>query len=261
MDFGERGTSLFAFLLLVQPVNSRESLDPKDGRSPFPGGCFSSVFCWQQIYSCGSCGASRRVRNVLFASRRHACVHTLTRKHTHAPPHLSPHSERFFHSDEEAGDLRASQVAPGFCCLFDPVALDVKCMSGPDPRTAPLPPLGYSEHQATASTSPILPFPLVLQLATIYGLGSNFTSWSLIKAVVNNLFWSGGGDGYLVGEMSLPHRPIWRAQGSGLRPVGAFAWILCYWSTGSPQHHQDREPSVPNAGCHAASGVQFVTWN
>lgn len=156
---------LFAFLFLMQSVNSRESLDQSLVHCSGQGVCFSSVFCYQQIYSCGSCGVRHWVRNVLFTSHRQACVHTFTCKHTHSPAHLSPHSKRFFHSDEEAGDLRASEIAPGFCCLFDPVALYVKRMSSPDPRTAPLPPLGYSEHQATASASPILPFPLVLQLS------------------------------------------------------------------------------------------------
>lgn len=129
---------------------------------------------------------SHWVRNVLFANHRCACVHTHTHKRTHAPAHLSLHSIHFFHSNEEIGDLRASEIAPGLCCLSDPVALYVKRMSSPDPRTAPLPPLGYSEHKAPASAAPFFsPWSCNTQLSS----WAPFMGWKVISPPSQHIKW------------------------------------------------------------------------
>jgi len=150
--------AFFAFLNEVQSVNSKTSLDPKHGHSlllrVWLRKAYLCLFLSANLLLQMMRGEPLGQKRALCQARAWMCSHSHTAKRTHAPAHLSPHSIHFFHSNEEAGDLRASEMTPRFCCLFDPMTPYMKCLSSPDPHTAPLPPLGYSENKATASAAP-----------------------------------------------------------------------------------------------------------
>ena len=85
VDFGERGTKLFAFLIEMQSVNSRASLDPKDGCLPLLSVCFSkavlSLFLSANLRLQVMRGEPLGQKRALCQPQARICAHSHTQAH------------------------------------------------------------------------------------------------------------------------------------------------------------------------------------